>query len=201
MDNHELSTHALLNNTVPSQEQGDFHLSGLVIATLKNKDKQNSPYKVRTILDTGAGTNFISETILPHIKHEYLATKTLNVTGINSSENKSMKLVKVFIDNKGSQNQHIKCYTIPSMINFNIDENNLRKFYKHFVDNCAPKGTQIPQIVADHGTGIGLVLGPGTIREISTENPKRPFQGKPYVTSHRLSDWNPRVGTYERRDL
>ena len=172
MNCQELSTQVLINNTVPSQEQGDFHLSGLVIATLKSKSKGNSPYRVRTILDSGAGTNFISETILPHIKHEYLATKTLNVTGINSSENKSMKLVKVFIDNKGSQNQHIKCYTIPSMINFNIDENNLRKFYKHFVDNCAPKGTQIPQIVADHGTGIGLVLGPGTIREISTENPK-----------------------------
>ena len=108
MNCQELSTHVLINNTVPSQEQGDFHLSGLVIATLKSKSNGTSPYRVRTILDSGAGTNFISETILPHIKHEYLATKTLNVTGINSSENKSMKLVKVFIDNKGSQNQHIK---------------------------------------------------------------------------------------------
>ena len=115
MDSHELPTHVLLNNTVPSQEQGDFHLSGLVIATLKNRDKQNSPYKVRSILDTGAGTNFISETILPHIKHEYLATKILNVTGINASENKNMKLVKVFIDNEYSQDLRIKCYTIPSM--------------------------------------------------------------------------------------
>ena len=55
IDNQELSTHALLSNTVPSQEQGDFHLSGLVLATLnpKSRDIQNSPYKVRTILDTG----------------------------------------------------------------------------------------------------------------------------------------------------
>ena len=95
MNNHELSTQALLSNTVPSQEQGDFHLSGLVIATLKTKGNGNSPYRVRTILDSGAGTNLISETILPHIKHEYFATKTLNVTGINSSENKNMKLVKM----------------------------------------------------------------------------------------------------------
>ena len=172
MDNYELSTHALLNNTFPSQEQGDFHLSGLVIATLKNKGTENSPYRVRAILDSGAGTNFISETILPHIKHEYLATKTLNVTGINSSENKNMKLVKVFIDNEYSQDRYIKCYTIPSMINFNINEDNLRKFYKQFVDSCAPKGTPVPQVTADHGKGIGLVLGPGTIRDISIGNPK-----------------------------
>ena len=79
-------------------------------------------------MDTGAGTNFISETVLPHIKHEYLATKTLNVTGINATENKNMKLVKVFIENEYSQDLQIKCYTIPSMINFHINEENLEKF-------------------------------------------------------------------------
>ena len=115
MDNNELTTHALLNNSFPQQEQGDFHLSGLVIATLRNKNVNNSPYKVRAILDSGAGTNFMSKTILPYVKHEYLATKTLNITGINSSENKHMKLVKVFIDNEYSQDLHIKCYTIPSI--------------------------------------------------------------------------------------
>ena len=83
-----------------------------------------------------------------------------------------MKLVKVFIENEYSQDLQIKCYTIPSMINFNISEENLKKFYKQFVDNCAPEGIPVPQITADHGKGIGLVLGPGTIRDISMGNPK-----------------------------
>ena len=168
----ELDTHALLSNNYPQSDQGDFHLSGFVIASLQSGNVKKSPYKVRAILDSGAGTNFISESILPHIKYEHLATKTLNVTGINSSENKIFKLVEVFVDSEYSQNLSFKCYTIPSLINFDVSEQDILMFYKQFVKDCAPKGTPVPQVLADHGKGIGLVLGPGTIRDISVGNPK-----------------------------
>ena len=172
MNTDELDTHALLSNNYPQSDQGDFHLSGFVIASLQSGDSKDSPYKVRAILDSGAGTNFISESILPHIKYEHLATKNLNVAGINSSENKIFKLVEVFVDSEYAQNLSFKCYTIPTLINFNVNEQDLSMFYKQFIKDCAPKGTSVPQVSADHGKGIGLVLGPGTIRDISVGNPK-----------------------------
>ena len=52
MNTDELNTHALLSNNHPQSDQGDFHLSGLVIASLESSDVRKLPYKVRAILDS-----------------------------------------------------------------------------------------------------------------------------------------------------
>ena len=189
---------ALFNNNCVSSDEGDFHLSGLVIASLESNSLNKSPYKVRTILDSGAGTNFISETILPHIKHEYLATKTLQVTGINSSEHKEFKLVRVFISKQYSPDMQIKCYTLPNILKYKVDVNQYKSLFLDY-----PNEFKNPLLgAADHGDGIGLVLGPGSIRDISVSNPQ--YQGSYLVdftifgpaVSGRLPTGNQLLSTY-----
>ena len=160
------SSVVLSNNLLFEEEQGDYHLSGLVIIPLVGKG--TAPYKVRTILDSGSGTNFISECILPHVKHEYLATKCLTVTGINSSEKRSHKLVRIFISNTNSFS--IKCYTLPSILEFSVNKASYNKIQEECSD--IPEYKDPLKVSADHGKGIGLVLGPGTIRDISVSEPK-----------------------------
>ena len=159
------SSVVLSNNLLFEEEQGDYHLSGLVIIPLVGKG--TAPYKVRTILDSGSGTNFISECILPHVKHEYLATKCLTVTGINSSEKRSHKLVRIFISNTNSFS--IKCYTLPSILEFSVN----KASYGKILEECSDiPEIKIPlKVCADHGKGIGLVLGHGTIKNIRADEP------------------------------
>ena len=101
-------------------ESGDFHVSGLAIIDLMkgNQDK----FKVRTLLDSGAGTNFICEKLLPHIKHELIATKTMKIAGINATESKSAKLVRIFLNHQKCPLQTLKCFTIPDLLSYNIDK-------------------------------------------------------------------------------
>ena len=45
-------------------------------------------FRTRALLDSGAGTNFISEELLPDIKFEKVETTNLTVSGIDTTRNK-----------------------------------------------------------------------------------------------------------------
>ena len=79
--------------TSVTAETGDFHFSGLVMVNLKGKNDSN--FKTRTLLDTGSGTHFVSSEILPYLNYEYITTKEMKITGINSTEIKTYDLVKI----------------------------------------------------------------------------------------------------------
>ena len=148
-------------------ESGDFHVSGLAIIDLvgANQDK----FKVRTLLDSGAGTNFISENLLPHIKHELIATKSMRIAGINSTECKNSKLVRIFLNHETCPLKTMKCFTIPNLLSYNID----KAAFKNFIQNCQGLTNIINPLEAevDHNEGLGMIIGPGTIRDICKEPP------------------------------
>ena len=148
-------------------ESGDFHVSGLAIIDLvgANQDK----FKVRTLLDSGAGTNFISENLLPHIKHELIATKSMRIAGINSTVCKNSKLVRIFLNHETCPLKTMKCFTIPSLLSYNID----KAAFKIFIQNCQGLTNIINPLEAevDHNEGLGMIIGPGTIRDICQEPP------------------------------
>ena len=60
--------------TSVTAESGDFHVSGLAVLTLEGLSQ--NPISVRTLLDTGSGTNFICEKLLPYIKHDLIESIT-----------------------------------------------------------------------------------------------------------------------------
>ena len=111
-------------------ESGDFHVSGLIITDLLSKT--NSTTKVRTLLDSGSGTNFISEKILPFLNYEHIATKNMEITGINSTEIKKADLVRIFFNNNDCPIKSLKCYTMPDLLIYNTD----KSAYNNMILKC-----------------------------------------------------------------
>ena len=105
--------------------EGDFHISSMVVIPLVGKD--GSTYNVRALLDSGSGSNFICKDILPHLDYEYLATKQMKVTGINTTENRTYDLVNVSIANTDCPVKKFKCYTLPNIVKYQVD----KKFTMH----------------------------------------------------------------------
>ena len=145
---------------------GDFHFSGTIILTLKGTD--NNKYHVRTLLDTGCGTNLICADLLSHVRHEVIGTTQMNIAGINTSETKSTSLVRVFIDNDDCPIKSIKCFTMPNLLPYNINSDVLAKAQTDCGDlpNCCNL-----LMKADHDLGMGIILGPGEIKDISSKEP------------------------------
>ena len=148
-------------------EHGDFHANALIIIPLLGKN--NLKFRARALLDSGSGTNFVSSDILPFINYEYLATKTMKVSGINTSESKTYDLVKIFISNNKCPTKEIKCFTLPGIINYNVD----KKSYDSFMLDCIELENFLDPLQAetDHKPGLALILGPGAIGDISEKSP------------------------------
>ena len=177
-DSRSLLIESISNYTTSvTAETGDFHVSGLVMINLLGKNNLN--FKTRTLLDTGSGTNFVSSDILSKLKYDHITTKDLKVTGINSTETKKYDLVRIFIDCENCPVKSIRCYTIPGFPSYSID----KSAFNQIILECK----QLPNLSnplaneADHGEGIGLILGPGTIRDISE---KPPSYYKSYLVDH-----------------
>ena len=148
-------------------DHGDFHASGIILLDLVSKN--NDKYIARALLDSGSGTNFVSEDILPHLKYQHLDTKQMKVTGINSTEVRSFQLVKIFISKTDCPLKEIKCYTLPGVMQYNVN----RTDYSNFISHCKGLKNFSDPLVAEtsHGEGLALILGPGTIRDLSYKSP------------------------------
>ena len=121
------------------------------------------------MLDSGAGTNFVSSEILPNLSYEYLATKSMKVTGINATESKSYDLVKIFIIEDTCPVKHFKCYVLPGIMQYNVN----KSAYSSFMMDChdLPGFSDTLKTQVSHENGLGLILGPGAIRDISFRTP------------------------------
>ena len=65
----------------------------------------NSVYKVRTMLDSGSESNWVSKAILPFIKFSKITTIRLNVKHFNGSTTQKFDLVLIHIAKQGDEKQ------------------------------------------------------------------------------------------------
>ena len=152
--------------TADKSLDGDFHVSAQIMVDLKGKNKT---LKVRTLLDTGCGTNFIFSELLHNLHYKYICTVNMEVFGINTSETRPTDLVEIFLDNPNCPVKSIRCYTIPHLVRLDPDHEALKDIY--FQCRDLPNFSNPLTTKACHGTGVGLIIGPGTIRDISFQPP------------------------------
>ena len=93
----------------------------------------------------------------------------MKVTGINSAENKPYDLVKIFLFGDKCPVKEIKCYVLPGIMKYSLDV----KAYDSFMSDCKDLDNFSDPLraVTDHGEGLGVILGPGAIGDISADNP------------------------------
>ena len=58
-------------------------ISGIVVMDMQGLRKMG---KVRALLDSGAGTNFVAAEALNYVRFEKIATEILTIQGINTDE-------------------------------------------------------------------------------------------------------------------
>ena len=108
-----------------------------------------------------------------------MATKSIKVTGIHVTENRSYDLVKIFIFDNQCPIKELKCYTLDGNMKYSINN----KAYQNFLLDCIdlPSFRDPLQASTDHGEGLGLILGPGVIKDISVRSPTL---HKAYLVDH-----------------
>ena len=163
----EIASKTEIKQEKKEESQGDFSVSGIIVMELESK--ANDKFKVRTLLDSGAGTNFISQEILSHIKYEKLKSENLIVSGINTKQEKEHQLIQILLANKNCPVKYIKCYVLPNLIEYNLNEDKM----KEMIEECKNlQSFKDPfQQVVNHKEGIGIVLSPGATRDISYAPP------------------------------
>ena len=163
----EITSNSKVNMYNNKEHQGDFSISGIVIMDIISKS--NKKFKAKTILDTGAGTNFISKEILPLIKYESIKTEGLKIAGINSTQEKIHELVKIYLDKDSCPIKYLKCYVLPDLIEYKLKEDKI----KEMIQDCKDMPGFINPLEKkiDHREGISIVIGPGAIRDISYAPP------------------------------
>ena len=74
------------------------------------------PYKVRTLLDSGSGTNWIVKNVLPHIHHTVKGSEMMEVHSFHGAVRKRYPLVEVYYKDPQNNVQAIMCYVHDSYI-------------------------------------------------------------------------------------
>ena len=78
-----------------SGDQVEISLTPSVVIPIVGRD--NNVYKVRTMLDSGSESNWVSKAILSFIKFSKITTIRLNVKHFNGSTPQKFDLVQIYI--------------------------------------------------------------------------------------------------------
>ena len=140
-----------------NESQGDFSTGGVIVMNLI--DKSGGHFKVRTLLDTGSGTNFLSKELLSHIKHEKLIPEGLTITGINTTKSNKHDLVEIHLASEHCSTKNLKCYVLPDLIEYDLNKDKL----KQMIQECKnlPEFQDPFEQEIGHREGIGIVLSFG----------------------------------------
>ena len=137
----------------------------------------NTPFKVRTLLDSGSGTNWIAESLLKYVSHAKRGSQVMEVHTFHGCVKKRHSLVEVYYKDMQNNTQSIMCYVHDSYIRH--IQLNMADFIQGQRGKCAP--FTLPGPLADPGDpkvshghesqGVGLVLSPATINKLRTVDP------------------------------
>ena len=160
----EIESRICSETAIENRSKGEFSISGIIVMDMQGIKKT---CKVRALLDSGAGTNFVAAEVLNYVKYEKIATETLTIQGINTVERKEHDLVRLFIENDKCRIKEIKCYVMVDLgkAGYLIDRNKMNQVMEEYQ---GLEGLQNPldQIV-DHQGDIGIVLTSAMIKDIS----------------------------------
>ena len=131
------------------------------------------PFKVRTLLDSGSGTNWIVKNILQHVQHTVKGSELMEVHTFHGAVRKRYPLVEIYYQDEQKVTQSIMCYVHDAYvrhIHINLtsyiqsEYNTLDPFW---INNLTDPGD--PRV--DHGfesQGVGMVLSPATTNKLRT---------------------------------
>ena len=137
---------------------------------------QQNKFKVRTLLDSGSGTNWIVKNILQHVHHTKKGSEILEVHSFHGAVKKKYQLVDVYYIDQHNNSQAITCYVHDSYVrHICLDMTTyLQSEYPNVKPYTLPCAISDPgDKGVDHGhesQGIGMVLCPASTNRLRTSH-------------------------------
>ena len=143
-------------------EKIDISFSPSIIVPLISKE--GGQYRVRTLIDSGSGANWITQKILAFVEHTVLGQSFLNIETFNGMKPGKFQIVEIyyFADKEGKEKQAITCFvhdkftkhvTVNGLVDYVIRHSRTRKAFQNLVD---PATKRVDHAEIDLGTGLIL---------------------------------------------
>ena len=167
-DNSVKPVNSLLNNS----SDAEMSLSPSIIIPLRTNDDE--PFKVRTLLDPGSGTNWIVISLLKFLKHTVIGSETLEVVTFSGSIKKRFPLVEIFYKDVNFNTHNLLCYahesytrhiTVKGMVDYICSRSKTK--YTCFDSLVDPASMEIDHF--NKSQGIGLILCSSSINKIRSD--------------------------------
>ena len=145
----------------------------LIVPVVKNDGRY---FKVKTLLDTGSSTNWITRKVLNQVKHKMKGEKTLAVFTFNGRISKRFPLAEIYINDDKGKVSRIVCYVRDEY----IDHVSTEGICSHIIFNhTTPYNLSGPlvdpnSVEVDHTDApdsVGMILCSSTINTLRTNEP------------------------------
>ena len=137
-----------LDTTPPKCRSVELHVSQITQVDLVRPEGQNGSYKVRTLLDSGTGTNWCHSDLLKHVQYNDLGSVVMQVQVFEGFRKKRYQYVELFYTINGLMGT-LRCFVTTQYAWFN-EVNGLTKF----AASQLADGTIIdPSSTCSHDTG------------------------------------------------
>ena len=141
----------------------DFSFSPTLVVPLQTED--NKKYKVRTLLDSGSGANWICKQLLPLLKCNKLGEQSLHILTFNGIKKGKFQLVEEYFD-KNNEKQALVCFVVDDFTQHIFVKGIIKCIFQHYRKKKTLEKVVDPTIeIVDHDNinkGIGLILGEQT---------------------------------------
>ena len=95
---------------INTSQQAEVSLSPSIIIPLLTGEKEKKFFRVRTLLDSGSGTNWIVMSLLKHIEYTVKGSERLEVITFSGTVYKKFLLVEVLYPTPGGRAANLICY-------------------------------------------------------------------------------------------
>ena len=171
MDNNAaMPTHHLVNTS----KEAEMSISPTLIVPLLTEDGRY--FRVKTLLDSGSGTNWITRKVLDQVKHKVKGQNTLQVYTFGGVVQQKFTLVEIYVHNDQGKTIPIVCYmqeqytahvAVQGMLShIMFNHTTPFSFSKPLID---PNSVEVDH--SDEANSIGLILCSATINSLRTNEP------------------------------
>ena len=156
-----------------SSTNAEVSLSPTIIIPLLTGDSGNKYYRVRTLLDSGSGTNWIVVSLLKFIEHTVKGSEMLEVLTFSGKIRKKFPLVEILYPLPGGKAANLICYAhdtftkhvaVKGMTDFVKQHKNLPSVLANNLSD--PTSMAVDHL--DISQGIGLILCSASTNRLRT---------------------------------
>ena len=147
-------------------------LSPTIIIPLRNNTDES--FRVRALLDSGSGTNWITASLLKFVAHEVKGNDILEVVTFSGSVTKKFPLVEVFYKDLNNTTFSLLCYvhdtftrhtSAKGMVDYIVNNSKIK--YDYFDSLVDPTSLDVDH--SQESLGIGIILCSSSINRIRTK--------------------------------